>query len=48
MITPSILWLISDTTKLNYELEYVDQSVTFDRGIVAVDGKVDALPIDTF
>lgn len=39
VITPSILWLISDTTKLNYELEYVDQSVTFDRGIVALDGR---------
>ncbi|KKK72042.1 hypothetical protein LCGC14_2907870, partial [marine sediment metagenome] len=48
VITPSILWLISDTTKLNYELEYVDQSVTFDRGIVAVGGKIDALPIETF
>ncbi|KGK02836.1 TonB-dependent siderophore receptor [Pseudoalteromonas sp. ND6B] len=48
VITPSILWLISDTTKLNYELEYVDQSVTFDRGIVALDGKIDALPIETF
>ncbi|KAA1150505.1 TonB-dependent siderophore receptor [Pseudoalteromonas fuliginea] len=48
VITPSILWLISDQTKLNYELEYVDQSTTFDRGIVAVDGNIDALPIDTF
>lgn len=48
VITPSILWLISDSTKLNYELEYIDQSTTFDRGIVAVDGKIDALPIDTF
>lgn len=48
VLTPSILWLISDKTKLNYELEYVDQSLTFDRGIVAVGGKIDALPIETF
>ncbi|MCF2900617.1 TonB-dependent siderophore receptor [Pseudoalteromonas sp. OFAV1] len=48
VVTPSILWLISDTSKLNYELEYVDQSTTFDRGIVAIEGKIDALPIDTF
>ncbi len=48
VLTPSILWLISDKTKLNYELEYVDQSLTFDRGIVAVNGKIDALPTDTF
>ncbi|XQF91872.1 TonB-dependent siderophore receptor [Pseudoalteromonas espejiana] len=48
VLTPSILWLISDKTKLNYELEYVDQSLTFDRGIVAVDGKIDSLPIETF
>jgi len=48
VVTPSILWLISEHTKLNYELEYVDQSTTFDRGIVAIDGDIDALPIESF
>ncbi len=48
VITPSLLWLISDKTKLNYELEYVNQEATFDRGLVAIDGDIEALPIETF
>lgn len=33
-ISPSILWLISDSTSLAYELEMLDQEAPFDRGIV--------------
>lgn len=48
IFTPSLLWLISDDTKLSYELEYVDQQSVFDRGIVAIDGNIKALPIERF
>jgi iron complex outermembrane recepter protein len=48
VLTPSLLWLVSDTTKLGYELEYVDQDVIFDRGIVALNGDPAALPVSRF
>jgi len=48
VITPSLLWLLSDSTKLVYELEYVEQDVIFDRGIIAVDGDPAALPVSRF
>ncbi len=47
-LTPSLLWQISDATKLSYELEYVDQETPFDRGIVAIDGDISALPVTRF
>jgi iron complex outermembrane receptor protein len=31
---PSLLWSISDTTNLTYELEYTSQELPFDRGVV--------------
>jgi iron complex outermembrane receptor protein len=31
---PSLLWSISDTTNLTYELEYTSQEMPFDRGVV--------------
>jgi len=31
---PSVTWNISDTTSLTYELEYTEQEIPFDRGVV--------------
>jgi len=30
---PSLTWLASDSTTVNYELEYTDQEIPFDRGV---------------
>jgi len=48
VITPSLLWLASDTLKVGYEIEYVDQELLFDRGLVAVDGNSGVLPSSRF
>jgi iron complex outermembrane receptor protein len=42
--SPSVLLKLSDTTSLTYELEFVDQKVPFDRGVVAVNGKLGLIP----
>lgn len=47
-ITPSILYLPSDRTALSYEMEYLDQEAPFDRGIIAVDGDPEVMPISNF
>ncbi len=47
-VTPSFLWKMAPDTSLSYELEYIHQEVPFDRGIVAVNGKLDTLPISRF
>ena len=31
---PSVTWNLSDTTSVTYELEYTDQEIPFDRGVV--------------
>lgn len=48
VLTPSLLWVANDVTRLSYELEYVDQKVPFDRGIVAINGDINALPVDRY
>ncbi len=47
-LTPSFLFLISDKTSLNYELEYLNQEAPFDRGIVAIDGDPEVVSISNF
>jgi iron complex outermembrane receptor protein len=47
-LTPSLLILFSDSTSLNYELEYLDQETPFDRGIVAIDGDPEVVDVETF
>ena len=37
----------ADTT-VTYELEYTEQKIPFDRGVVAIDGKLGHQPIETF
>ena len=47
-LTPSILFLLSDKTTLNYELEILDQKTPFDRGIVAIDLDPEVVDVETF
>ncbi len=47
-ISPSFIWLIGDSTKLSYEMEYSKQEVPFDRGVVAVNGVLGLVPQSRF
>ena len=38
--SPSLLWVLADATRLNYELEYSQQEIPMDRGVLAVAGKL--------
>ena len=46
--SPSIAWQIGERSQLIYEIEYSDQEVPFDRGIIAVDGDLSVLPESRF
>ena len=46
--TPSVLFQLSDSTSLSYEMEFVDLKIPFDRGVVAVDGKLGVIPRSRF
>jgi len=46
--SPSILFQPSSKTSLSYEMEYVNQEIPFDRGIVAVGGELGTVDISTF
>lgn len=45
---PSVAIRFSEATRLVYELEYARQEVPFDRGIVAINGNVNAVPRSRF
>ena len=47
-LTPSVAWLIGDSTRLDYELEFSRQKIPFDRGVVALDGELGAIPRKRF
>jgi iron complex outermembrane receptor protein len=47
-LTPSVTFVVSDSTSMTYELEYLDQETPFDRGIVSIDGNPKVLPVETF
>lgn len=47
-LSPSVAWHINDDSKLVYELEYSHQEVPFDRGVLAVDGKLGLIPESRF
>lgn len=47
-LTPSIIFKPTATTTLTYELEYVNQDIPFDRGVVAVNGKLGLIPPSRF
>ncbi|MFN9729756.1 MAG: TonB-dependent siderophore receptor [Pseudomonadota bacterium] len=46
--SPSLAIRFSDATRLVYELEYSEQDIPFDRGVVAINGDLGALPIERF
>jgi iron complex outermembrane receptor protein len=46
--SPSILFEPSSSTSISYEMEYLDLSVPFDRGVVAVDGELGLIPRSRF
>jgi iron complex outermembrane receptor protein len=48
VLTPSALWNISDKTSVAYEMEYVNQDVPFDRGVVAINGVLGKIDRSTF
>lgn len=48
VLTPSVLFKIGENTSLTYELEYVDQEVPFDRGVVAINGELGLIPRSRF
>lgn len=48
VFNPSILWQPSDKTSISYELEKVALRTPFDRGIVAIGGKLGAVSRNTF
>ena len=45
---PSVTWEASDDTRVTYELEYTEQKIPFDRGVVAINGQLGHQPIETF
>lgn len=46
--TPSMAIKLGDASKFIYELEYANQKIPFDRGIVAIDGDIEAVDRRTF
>lgn len=48
LFSPSFLWLVGEHTTVSYEIEAVRQRAPFDRGVVAVNGKLGAVPVSRF
>ena len=48
VVSPSVLVKLSSKTSLTYEMEFTDQKVPFDRGVVAVNGKLGVIDRSTF
>lgn len=47
-VTPSFLFRLGQDSSLSYEFEYIDQKVTFDRGIIAPTGDLKRVPRERF
>jgi len=47
-LTPSVQWQLTESTTLFYELEATLQALPFDRGVVAIRGKLGAMPAEQF
>jgi iron complex outermembrane receptor protein len=45
---PSFTYLIGDDSQFTYELEYSNQKIPFDRGVIAIDGRLGVIPEDRF
>lgn len=48
VVAPALTWLIDNDTILQYEAEFIRIRTPLDRGLVQVNGKVDALPRDRY
>ena len=48
IFSPSFIWLLGDHTTVSYEIEAVRQRAPFDRGVLAVNGKLGAVPVSRF
>ncbi|AEK61977.1 TonB-dependent siderophore receptor [Collimonas fungivorans] len=48
VISPSFIWMISPDTTLSYEMEAVQQRTPFDRGVLAVNGRLGLIPNSRF
>lgn len=48
LIAPSFTWLLSSKTTLNYDLELLQHKAPFDRGVVAVNGRLGSVPDSRF
>ncbi len=46
--SPSLMWLIGERTTLSYELEASEQKTPFDRGVLAVNGRLGLIPNSRF
>ena len=47
-LSPSIAFQFNDQSQLVYELEYSEQEIPFDRGVIAINGKLGLIPEDRF
>lgn len=45
---PSLAWRVNGDTRVTYELEFTSQEIPFDRGVVALNGELGFMPIETF
>ena len=45
LVSPSFLWMASEDTVVSYEVEATRYKAFFDRGVVAVDGRLGVVPI---
>lgn len=48
VVAPALTWLIDNDTVLQYEAEFIRIRTPLDRGLVQVNGNVDALPRDRY
>ena len=48
IFSPSFIWLLGDHTTVSYEIEAVRQRAPFDRGVLAVNGKLGVVPVSRF
>jgi iron complex outermembrane receptor protein len=47
-VMPSALWRVGENTSLSYELERTRQEIPFDRGVVAINNRLGAVPVGRF
>lgn len=48
VLSPSALLKLGDNTSLSYEMEFVDQEVPFDRGVLQINGQLGLIPRSRF